>query len=281
MCSSLRQRGKQLVSLSLILLCTLQLPPLRAEEAEQSSGNNPWLVTNATLLKPVPASLCKPKLKGLFRKRIQSCTSDKLMPAPIRIRLLDQLRIRNKLFLQFQYQLPTMVMTVWGLFEEKASVVLDPSAEMFLPPAPSLPNQKENLLGVWKLDYWDLPKSFPSHTGYMEIDKEEVTNKFTGRFVVKVDGRFNNKGRLRAQVNFSSPSGTYEQSINLDLNGNKLIVKGKIVAANYLSDQMLLTVIGEKLTGFAGTPRKSGQSFKSLPSISFTKIKGASLKSED
>ena len=138
---------------SLLLLALLCNSHLYGEE----KGDEPWFETNATLIKTASISFCKPTVEGLLVKKVKVCREHLELQAPLRIRLLEGMELEGKTYIGFQFLSEQGVITAWSNFNDKASIRLDPEAEVFLSAAPSLPGQKEILVGRWTIDHWGIP----------------------------------------------------------------------------------------------------------------------------
>lgn len=220
-----------------------------------------WFVTNATLVKPVPISLCKPKAIGLFASQVQSCKHKEQLNAPVRVRLLESMVLKNKTFVKMQFIVDDKVLAAWARVKEKASIELDPGAELYLPLAPALREQADLLVGRWNIDHWEIFNHGDNHhLGHIEIEKEEGTNEYLGRLAVKVRHPRNSFSSLFRGIN-SQPyftERTFNQKMRFSINGNLLFGNERKRRYYRLSDQMILILNDDQLEGHAALPHYNG-----------------------
>lgn len=245
----------------IFLLFSMQV--FGAETAIQKDSES-WFSTNATLVKPVPISLCKPKAVGLFAPQLRSCKHKEQLNAPVRVRLLEGLSLKNKTFIKMQFMVDDVVLAAWARMKEKASIELDPGADLFLPATPSLKDQSDLLTGRWNIDYWEIFKHGNNHhSGYIDIEKEEKINEYLGRLVVTLKfppHSFSHllTGGSNSQSNIVER--TFKQKMRFLVNGNLLFGKERKRRFYRLSDQMMLELKDNQLEGYAGLPHYNGHS---------------------
>ncbi len=245
----------------IIAILLLFANQVSADTAVLQKESEQWFATNATLVKPVPISLCKPKATGLFASQVQSCRHKKQLNAPVRVRLLESMVLKNKTFVKMQFIVGDVVLAAWARVNEKASIELDPGAELYLPLAPALKEQAHLLVGRWNIDHWEIfDHGDNHHLGHIEIEKEEGTNEYLGRLAVKVTHPRNSFSSLFRGIN-SQPyfiERTFKQKMRFSINGNLLFGNERKRRYYRLSDQMVLILNGDQLEGHAALPHYNG-----------------------
>lgn len=252
-------------SLLLALLCSSHL------YGKDKAGFQ-WFETNATLIKKASISFCKPSVEGLLVKKIKVCREHLELQAPLRIRLLEGMELKGKTYVGFQFISEQGVITAWSNFRDKASIRLDPEAEVFLTAAPSLPGQQEALTGRWTVEHWGIPKDWPKHSGYLEITPGRHINEFLGKMVVTVDSKHNMRGQIRRGKTYSGFKSTYATDIVFSINGNHLTAVGNFPSVSNAAYAFDLVLEGDdSLTGMGGEMQWPEYKYKHLPPISFRK----------
>ncbi len=267
---------QKLLSFCLIALI-LYVGKTYAETNEPETVNQElWEASNATLLKETPRFFCLPRLSEASEIEDYLCNSAGTLPKHMHLRLVGYRKNEGQLRLKVQYEIDNTIYTEWIEPQGAGSIMVDPDQEQILPELPPWPQHREHLVGTWALEHWELEKSHPAVKGQLIIRPGPFPNTYLGNFIVDVNYRRNQQGKLRSfETGRDQRQATIDQPVTLTAHGETLIVESHFKKARpdrWGADHMRLKLSEETLLGNAGTPWGTTEEFDELPEIMFRRL---------